>query len=105
MNVNGVIKDQQGDHDTAQFYYREALALQPDNVSISNNLGLSLALSGKGDQAVAVLNDVVDAPDATATSRHNLPLPMPPRRPMPRGKLRRPPRPLRLRSSSPSRRP
>jgi Flp pilus assembly protein TadD len=74
MNVIGVIKDQQGDHDTAQFYYREALALQPDNVSISNNLGLSLALSGKGEQAVAVLNDVVDDPDATATSRHNLAL-------------------------------
>ena len=74
MNVVGVIKDQQGDHDTAQFYYREALALDPENVPISNNLGLSLALSGKGNEAVALLNDVVDSPDATATSRHNLAL-------------------------------
>jgi Tfp pilus assembly protein PilF len=58
----------------AQFYYREALALDPENVPISNNLGLSLALSGKGNEAVALLNDVVDSPDATVTSRHNLAL-------------------------------
>ena len=46
LNVIGVLKDQEGDHSTAQFYYRESLTEDPNNVSVENNLGLSLALSG-----------------------------------------------------------
>lgn len=74
LNTIGVVKDQQGDHETAQFYYRESLAQNPDNVSVANNLGLSLALSGQPEEAVRILNDVVDDPAAPPTSRSNLAL-------------------------------
>ncbi|MDX1400931.1 MAG: tetratricopeptide repeat protein [Kiloniellales bacterium] len=74
LNIIGVISDQQGDHEMAQFYYREALAQQPENMSVSNNLGLSLALSGQADEAVRILNDVVASPSAPSTSHSNLAL-------------------------------
>ena len=74
LNIVGIIKDQQGDHQIAQFYYREALAQDPKNLSVSNNLGLSLALSGQGSEAVRILNQVVADPNAPSTSQGNLAL-------------------------------
>ena len=74
MNVVGILKDQEGDHSTAQFYYRESLSIDPDNVSVENNLGLSLALSGQGTEAVALLEGVVSEPGATEVSHRNLEL-------------------------------
>lgn len=74
MNVVGILKDQEGDHSTAQFYYRESLQQDPDNVSVENNLGLSLALSGQAEEAVALLENVVAQPDADEVSHRNLEL-------------------------------
>jgi len=74
MNVVGILKDQEGDHSTAQFYYRESLEADPGNVSVENNLGLSLALSGQAEEAVALLENVVARPDADEVSHRNLEL-------------------------------
>jgi Flp pilus assembly protein TadD len=74
LNVIGVLKDQEGDHSTAQFYYRESLTEDPNNVSVENNLGLSLALSGQASEAVALLEEVVSEPGASDVSRRNLEL-------------------------------
>jgi Flp pilus assembly protein TadD len=74
LNVIGVLKDQEGDHSTAQFYYHESLTQDPDNVSVENNLGLSLALSGQASEAVALLEEVVSEPGASDVSRRNLEL-------------------------------
>ena len=74
LNVIGVLKDQEGDHSTAQFYYRESLTQDPNNASVENNLGLSLALSGQASEAVALLEEVVAEPGASEVSRRNLEL-------------------------------
>jgi Flp pilus assembly protein TadD len=74
LNVIGVLKDQEGDHSTAQFYYRESLTEDPNNASVENNLGLSLALSGQASEAVALLEEVVSEPGASEVSRRNLEL-------------------------------
>ncbi len=73
-NVIGVLHDKQGNHHMAQFHYREAMALDPTNNSVANNLGLSLALTGDRDEAIALLNRVVTDPDADQVSHHNLAL-------------------------------
>ena len=73
-NALGVISDQRGQHEAAQFHYREALAADPTNLSIASNLGLSLALSGQRDEAIALLNKVVSDPNASEVSHHNLAL-------------------------------
>ena len=74
LNVVGILKDQEGDHSTAQFYYRESLESDPKNVSVENNLGLSLALSGQAEEAVALLENVVAQPGADEVSHRNLEL-------------------------------
>jgi Tfp pilus assembly protein PilF len=74
LNVIGVLKDQEGDHSTAQFYYRESLTQDPNNASVENNLGLSLALSGQASEAVALLEEVVSEPGSSDVSRRNLEL-------------------------------
>lgn len=58
----------------AQKLYRRALAIQPDNVAVRSNLGLSLALSGDPHQAVNVLLDIATATSAPPQARQNLAL-------------------------------
>lgn len=74
LNTIAVIYDQTGQHDAAQAHYREALALEPENLSVASNLGLSLALSGRREEAIAVLNKVVENPEASEVSHYNLAL-------------------------------
>ncbi len=74
LNVVGILKDQKGEHSAAQFYYRESLALEPGNISVESNLGLSLALSGQAQEAVALLQGVVADPGANKISHRNLEL-------------------------------
>lgn len=73
-NVIGVLHDKQGNHQMAQFHYREAMALDPTNNSVASNLGLSLVLTGDRDEAIALLNRVVTDPDADQVSHYNLAL-------------------------------
>ena len=74
FNALGVAHDLSGRHDLAQQDYRQGLALAPDQVSLRNNLGLSQALSGDFNGAVATLSDLVSRPGATARNRQNLAL-------------------------------
>ena len=70
----GVAYDFQGLSDKAEQAHRAALALAPDNPIVLNNLALSLAQAGKLADAVAVLRQAVDSPDAEAQQRQNLAL-------------------------------
>jgi Flp pilus assembly protein TadD len=61
----GVARDMQNHHAVAQEAYRAALALSPDMADVRVNLGLSLALSGRAEQAVQILRPLVSDPGAT----------------------------------------
>jgi len=74
FNALGVAHDLGGRHDLAQQSYRQGLALAPEQVSLRNNLGLSQALSGNFNGAIATLSDLVARPGATARNRQNLAL-------------------------------
>ena len=73
-NGMGVAQDMLGEPDDAQASYEAALAMDPDSLAIANNFGLSLALSGRYERAIELLEDVVKSPDATAQHRQNLAL-------------------------------
>jgi len=70
----GVINDLRGKPEAAQDCYRRALAIRPDDLSARNNLGLSLALSGRPRQAIDVLLAIVQNPASPPQARHNLAL-------------------------------
>jgi len=58
-NALGVTYDMDGDHRSAQAYYRIALENDRDYLSAMGNLGLSLALSGDYRDSVAILTRLV----------------------------------------------
>jgi Flp pilus assembly protein TadD len=72
MNAMGVALDMQGQHEAAQARYREGIALAPDFLPLRSNLGLSLAISGRGQEAVAQLVAVASGRGADARTRQNL---------------------------------
>lgn len=74
FNGIGVAYDMLGRHGAAQAYYRTGLEVDPDNIELKNNLGLSLAISKKFDEAVVILKNVALRPGATSRSRLNLAL-------------------------------
>ncbi|WP_456639471.1 tetratricopeptide repeat protein [Bradyrhizobium sp. USDA 10063] len=69
LNAKGVILDNAGRHDEAQALYRQALATEPGNRMLRNNLNLSLALDGKADTGNASLRPLSDEPHAVVRSR------------------------------------
>ncbi|MEM7171756.1 MAG: tetratricopeptide repeat protein [Pseudomonadota bacterium] len=71
-NAIAVLLDQKGNHTLAQDHYRAALELDSSNISYKNNLGLSLALTGQRDAAIAMLNEVTADPNARNVSHNNL---------------------------------
>ncbi len=73
-NGLGVAYDMIGDARGAQVHYRLGLQLAPDNMTLLNNLGLSLALSGDFPQSINLLLQVVGSAVATARHRQNLAL-------------------------------
>jgi len=58
LNNLGVARDLQGKHAEAQEAYRRALAVQPTLASARENLGLSLALSGKPQEGAQMLDQI-----------------------------------------------
>src|SRR3546814_14976555 len=58
-NALGILRDQAGEHAAAQILYRQALERDPAHFSVRNNLGLSLALDGKRDEAIEVLAEPI----------------------------------------------
>jgi Flp pilus assembly protein TadD len=73
-NGLGVAHDMLDDEKVAQAYYRTGLQLAPDNIELTNNLGLSLLLSGESKAAVGVLRGLAGNPKATPRQRLNLAL-------------------------------
>jgi Flp pilus assembly protein TadD len=73
-NGIGVALDRIGDHKGAQAHYRVGLQTAPGNLTLLNNLGLSLALSGDDEEAIKTLERVARHPRATARHRQNLAL-------------------------------
>lgn len=71
-NALGIIRDQEGEHEAAQGLYRLALERDPKSVSVRNNLGLSLALNGRRDEAIDVLAELAVDPTASQTVLRNL---------------------------------
>ncbi len=73
-NHYGIALDLMGKHQDAQVQYGRGLDLTPGDVSLLNNLGLSLALSEDYPAAVRLLSDVVSAMPDTMQARQNLAL-------------------------------
>nr|WP_162140999.1 tetratricopeptide repeat protein [Fodinicurvata sediminis] len=73
-NGLGVSADLAKNHESAQEYYLKALNLSPRNLSVLTNYSLSLALGGEFNDAIAILEDVVNEPSATSKHRQNLAL-------------------------------
>lgn len=73
-NALGVAHDMYGDHRAAQTYYYVGLDVDPANLSVRTNLGLSLALSGSYNESIALLDDVARSPYATPAHRQTLAL-------------------------------
>ncbi len=74
LNGMGVAHDMLGNAVQAQDAYRSGLAKEPGSLRLSNNLGLSLALSGDFTEAIKILEAVVEMPGADARHRQNLAL-------------------------------
>lgn len=73
-NAIGVAYDLLGDHGAAQAYYRTGLDIDSGSLALQNNLGLSLAVSGRFDEAIAVLRRVAARSGAGPRQRLNLAL-------------------------------
>jgi Flp pilus assembly protein TadD len=70
----GVAENLMGQNAAAEADYNRGLALAPNDPGLRNNLGLSLALSGNFDGAIAILRAAATGPAATAKTRQNLAL-------------------------------
>ncbi|MBC6497989.1 MAG: tetratricopeptide repeat protein [Alphaproteobacteria bacterium GM7ARS4] len=71
-NGLGVAYDSKGLHEEAQLAYRKGLARAPADISLANNLGVSLMLSGRFDEAIATLKELSFDHKATPKIRQNL---------------------------------
>ncbi len=74
LNGIGVAHDLMGDHTAAQAHYRTALVLEPANLTVRNNLALSLGVAGKYVEAIAILRRAITDPRAGMRHRLNLAL-------------------------------
>ena len=72
LNGAGLARDDLRHHAQAQAFYRRALEIEPEDRTVRNNLGLSLALSGNRDEAVAILRKLASEPDALPRYKENL---------------------------------
>jgi Flp pilus assembly protein TadD len=70
----GVADDFIGQHSYAQTRYQQGLRIAPGDRSLIVNLALSLALSEKFDEAIALLRPLAYAPGATPEQRQTLAL-------------------------------
>jgi len=71
LNDLGIARDLQGNFAGAVDPYRRALLAQPGMVAAEVNLGLSLALSGHGPEALQYLGPLATGPGADAKTRED----------------------------------
>jgi len=64
LNDLGIARDLQGRHTDAQEAYRQALGVNPDMTAAQVNLALSLAMTGKSQDAVQLLRPLATRPEA-----------------------------------------
>jgi Flp pilus assembly protein TadD len=69
LSALGAALDQQTKHSEAREKYQAALAIDPDNVNITNNLAMSYALQGKLTEAESILRKAVTHPKAKSAPR------------------------------------
>lgn len=72
LNDLGIARDLQGRHQDAQQAYRDAMASDPAMVGARVNLALSLAMTGRADDAAPMLRPVAEAPAAPRKYRHDM---------------------------------
>jgi Flp pilus assembly protein TadD len=70
----GVLYDRLDDHENATAEYRKALKLSPNNLSVLNNMALSLAQAGKLDEGISILEKAAHGERSTMQIRQNLAL-------------------------------
>jgi Flp pilus assembly protein TadD len=68
----GVCYDLIGKHDLAQNYYQRSIQLNPQDIYTRSNHALSLALNGKAEEAIKILEKLSKHPQATQRERQNL---------------------------------
>ena len=74
LSAQGTLRAKQGRHAEAQQYYLSALEVQPDAVSVINNLALSYALDGKPNKSEELLRKAVASGNDDKRVRQNLAL-------------------------------
>lgn len=74
LNGLGALYDDREEHQKAQQYYKKVISKDPNYIDAYNNLGLSLLLSGKYNEAIFYLENACSLPDADVTYRSNLAL-------------------------------
>ena len=72
LNNLGIARDLQGRHADAQVSYGEAIAAAPDLRAPQVNLALSLALTGRAEEAVRIMRPIGSRENATPRERHDL---------------------------------
>jgi Flp pilus assembly protein TadD len=72
LNAYGVVLDMMGRHAEAQARYRQGIELAPGFVSLRSNFGLSLAISGQPQEAIAQLAPLAASRAADGRVRQNL---------------------------------
>ena len=74
LSALGTIEARNGDYTKATHYFRKAYKIAPKQVSIINNLALSIALDGHPDEAENLLRNTDDSGRFGARLRQNLAL-------------------------------
>ncbi len=74
LSAQGTLRAKQGQHAEAQQYFLAALEVQPDAVSVINNLALSYALDGKPNKSEELLRKAVASGHDDKRVRQNLAL-------------------------------
>lgn len=69
LSALGSAYDQQGNYVQARAKYRAGLALQPNQISIENNLAMSYAMEGKLPDAEKLLRSALIQPDSASQPR------------------------------------
>jgi Flp pilus assembly protein TadD len=74
MNALGAVYDGRGEHKKAQELYKRVISQNPNYIDAYNNMGLSLMLCGKYQEAVFYLENACSLPEANVAYRSNLAL-------------------------------
>jgi Tfp pilus assembly protein PilF len=72
LSYRAVLEDQSGHAEKAEASHRAALALEPGNASLHNNLGYNLLTQGRADQAAAEFRRAIEIDPRSEIAHNNL---------------------------------